>query len=613
MKKLTTYLSNHLIATTVILLWIKTILVTVIGFDFTLMTWLDFVLLIISPIGTLMLFIGFSFLFTKRVRPINLLVIYSLITGLLYANLLYYRFYIDFVTVSVLLQISNVGGLGASTFELISPYDCLIIGDIFVIGFVILSMKKKKVNIHRPGRRKYALTSIGLIALTISLAVFQNPHLLNTSYDRDQLVKSLGIYNYQFGNLLYGIKAPFEKLTSDKQDAGAVNDFIQAKPPKKSDLFGIAEGKNVVIISLESTQNFVINQTVNGEEITPFLNNLIKDSFYFSNIYDQTSQGKTSDAEFMVDTALYPLPSGSVFVRRPENTFQSLPIVLKKSAGYTSVVFHGNESDFWNRDQMYRTLGYDHFYSKKYYNVTKENSINYGIKDIPFFQQSIKQLSTLPEPYSAKFITLSNHFPFLLDEEDQFIETADTKVEVVNRYVTTVRYEDEAIKDFFNSLKEKKMYEDTLFVIYGDHYGISSKYESGVHALLDQKDTPLNHLELQQVPFIIHIPGQEGRVINTIGGQIDIRSTVLHLLGISTENRMSFSHNLFTRTNSEPVVFRDGSMVTGNYAYINNLCYDRNSKEVIDRKNCLPYLESARNQLNLSDNIILGDLLRFTK
>lgn len=326
----------------------------------------------------------------------------------------------------------------------------------------------------------------------------------------------------------------------------------------------MAKGKNIVIVSLESTQNFVINQTVNGEEITPFLNNLIKDSFYFSNIYDQTSQGKTSDAEFMVDTGQYPLPSGFVFVRRPENTFSSLPIILEENADYTSVVFHGNDAGFWNRDQMYQTLGYDQFFSKKNYHVTEENSINYGIKDIPFFKQSMKELINLPEPYSAKIITLSNHFPFLLEEKDQFIEPANTEIDVVNRYVTTVRYEDEVLKKFLNSLKEKKMYKDTLFLIYGDHYGISSKYEAGVHELLEQENTPLNHLELQQVPFIIHIPGQEGRVIDTVGGQIDIRATLLHLLGISTENRMSFSRNLFNRYNDLPVVFRDGSMTIQN-------------------------------------------------
>lgn len=609
MKQVINYVSKHLISTMVILLWFKTIVVTLFGFDLTTASWLDLVMLLLAPIGTLMLFIGCSFFFSNRVRPISLMVIYVLITGLLFANLLYYRFYIDFVTVSVLLQISNVGGLGASTVELLSPYDVFLFVDIFLLSWIIFSSKKKK-QIKMPMKKKYAITSLGLIAFTISLGVIQNPHLLS-GYNRDQLVKTVGIYNYQVINMIHGVKAPVEKEFSDATDAKSVSQYIKQKNHERTDLFGIAKGKNIVLISLESTQDFVINETVHGEEITPFLNNLIKDSFYFPTIYDQTAQGKTSDAEFMVDTGLYPLPSGSVFVRRPENTFESLPYLLKQNGEYTAATFHGNTAEFWNRDQMYPNLGYDHFFSKKYYDVTEENSVNYGIKDIPFFEQSMEYLTKLPEPYMAKFITLTNHFPFLINKEDQKIEPANTKVDIVNRYVTTVRYEDAAVKRFFQLLKKQGMYKDTLFVIYGDHYGISKKYEAGVHELLDQKATPLNHLELQQVPLIIHLPGQEGKVIETMGGEVDIRATILHLLGISTENQMSFSQSLFTRNSDKPVIFRDGSMITSDYSYVNNVCYDRSTEKVVNKENCSPYLEIVRNHLQLSDNIILGDLLRF--
>src|SRR5690606_12396239 len=98
------------------------------------------------------------------------------------------------------------------------------------------------------------------------------------------------------------------------------------------------------------------------------------------------------------------------------------------------------------------------------YMVSAENSVNYGIKDIPFFQQSIQHLEELQKPFYARFITLTNHFPFLLEEEDQFISEANTSETVVNRYVTTVRYQDEAIKTFFQDLKKSGLYENTMFV-----------------------------------------------------------------------------------------------------------------------------------------------------
>ena len=194
-----------------------------------------------------------------------------------------------------------------------------------------------------------------------------------------------------------------------------------------------------------------------------------------------------------------------------------------------------------------KTLATITFFPSKIIMVTDENSVNYGIKDIPFFEQSVELMKTMPEPYLAKLITLTNHFPFLLDENDQLIAMGNTDEGVVNRYVTTVRYQDEAIKRLFQTLKDNGMYEDTIFVLYGDHYGISKKYEAALSQMLGDKYSPINHIRYRQVPVIIHIPGEGGKTISVPGGEIDIRPTLLHLLGIKAEDTISFGHNLFTR------------------------------------------------------------------
>src|SRR5699024_8776656 len=152
-------------------------------------------------------------------------------------------------------------------------------------------------------------------------------------------------------------------------------------------------------------------------------------------------------------------------------TYQSLPKILA-DYGYTSVVFHGNRSTFWNREEMYDALGYDRFYSEPDYDVTEENSINYGIKDIPFFEQSMPYLESLDGPLYAKFLMMTNHFPYLIDPEDEMIAPPDTEADVVNRYFQTIRYQDEAVKRFFDLLKQSGLYEDSIIVLYGDHYGI---------------------------------------------------------------------------------------------------------------------------------------------
>ena len=593
------------------ILWLKTVIVCLVGFNLNIQTLFDMLLILTNSIGSLLLVMGFSFYFNDK---LNRLVLFGLLfvgTGILYGDLLYYRFYNDFVTAPILFQFDNVGGLSASTIELMSPWDIFLLIDLFPAGWFLLKTQDNHLMLQKQTNRKYIAVSLAFVALTICLGFVKSNYLFSESYDREQMVKSLGPLNYHLYDIALGIKAPLQRLIVTEADAVAPKEYFQQKDSERTDLFGIAKGKNIVLITLESTQDFVINQKVNGKEVTPFLNDLIKDSFYFNQIYDQTAQGKTSDAEFMIDTSLYPLASGSVFVRRPENTYYGLPHLLKENNDYYAAAFHGNVSTFWNRDVMYKALGYDKYFSKEYYTVTEENSINYGIKDIPFFEQSITNLKNLPEPYYAKFLTLTNHFPFLLEEKDMFIDQANTEEGVVNRYVTTVRYLDKSIETFFEKLKEEGMYEDTVFVLIGDHYGISEKYENGLSELLGEEVNIANQVKHKQIPVIIHVPGQKGETITTQGGEIDISPTLLHLLGIKTENSYSFGHNLFTRDKDHPVIFRDGSFISKDYIYKNNICYDKGNGQAVDMSHCEPYLDVVRQELTLSDNIIFGDLLRF--
>lgn len=142
---------------------------------------------------------------------------------------------------------------------------------------------------------------------------------------------------------------------------------------------------NVIYVSMESLQTFIIDYKLNGKEVTPFLNSLAHSgkTFYFDNIVNQTGQGKTSDAEFIMDTSLYPMSQGAVYVTKAQNTFHGTPAILKPH-GYTSATFHGNYKTFWNRNEMYKTMGYDKFFDAEYYNMSDENTKNYGLKDKPF-------------------------------------------------------------------------------------------------------------------------------------------------------------------------------------------------------------------------------------
>lgn len=596
-------------ALAVVFLWLKMFILYKMVFHININSLREELVLAFSSLGSAALFLGFGFIFREKWRVKALFGILMILTLLLYGNVLYYRFFIDFITVPVLLQFQNVGGLSQSTLELIKLPDILLFLDFAIM--IILLKREAVPNFRYVSRRKAVRMIALLVIIPIMASLLVNPGFWKKSYDRELIVKSIGLYHYHLYDLLLHSKTTVNSVFADGAEIMAISDYTDKKQKNavRSDLHGIAEGKNVVVIFLESTQAFVIDKKVHNEEVTPFLNQLLKDSLYFPNFYHQTAQGKTSDAEFILDNSLYPLPGGSVFVRRPQNIYESLPKILKNQ-GYYSASFHGNDAQFWNRSIMYETLGYDRFFSKVDFYVTDENSINYGLKDIPFFQQSLPYLKSMPQPFYAKFLTLTNHFPFLLDPEDQLIPEAETEQGIVNRYFTTVRYEDEAIKLFFEEIKQTPLYENSIFVLFGDHYGISKSYNDALGEVLGKEITEKDHVELQKVPLIIHIPGYEGQMIDTVGGQIDLRPTILDLLGINNEE-LSFGTSLLSESKDQLVVFRDGSFVTDQYVFTEGACLSKTTGKKVKRNSCTPYFDKVRTELTYSDKVIYGDLLRF--
>jgi lipoteichoic acid synthase len=608
-----TWSKGSLIALAIIMLWLKTYIVYQTSFDIKIENWRQEFILFINPLSFLMFAFGFGFLMKEKTQKRFVLITSFWVSSVLFANVLFYRFFNDFLTIPVLFQTSNMSDLGSSVNELLNVSDLLYFADFFVL-LVVLKLKPDLVqyrNYSKANRRAYFLLAIAIAFFNLGLAEAERPQLLTRTFDREILVKNIGTYNYHIYDAFLQSKSSAQRALADGSELADIDNYIRAgyDQPNK-DMFGIAKGKNVILVSMESTQNFVINQTVNGQEITPFLNQFIKESYYFDNFYHQTGQGKTSDSEFIVENSLYPLSRGAVFFTHSGNEFNATPEILNKN-GYFTASLHANNKSFWNRDIMYKSLGYDRFYSMIHYDIREDNSVGWGLKDKDFFEQSIQHLKEMPKPYYAKFITLTNHFPFELNEEDKFIEPYNSDSNTLNNYFPTVRYQDEALKHFVQRLKEEGLYDDSIIILYGDHYGISENHNRAMGQYLGEDVTPFVSTQLQKVPLIIHIPGQKGKVISSVSGQIDLKPTILHLLGIDTKQDIDFGSDLFAKDKLEFTVLRDGSFITKDYVYTRDVCYDKATGEPTENNLCEPYLEKAKNELEFSDKIIYGDLLRF--
>ncbi|MEI2665444.1 LTA synthase family protein [Rossellomorea sp. LJF3] len=603
-----------LIIIAALFLWIKTYIVYKTSFDIKIENALQELILFINPLSFLLFIFGVGLLLKKdRSRTRYIITSSFVLSFILYGNVVFYRFFDDFLTLPVLFQTSNFSDLGTSASAIMSWKDIFYFTDVIAL---ILIIKLKPTwfslqNYSKANRRAYFLGATALVFFNLGLAESERPQLLTRTFDREMLVKNIGTYNYHVYDLFLQSKSSAQRALADGSELADIDNYVRAgytRPDKE--MFGVAKDKNLIIVSLESLQNFVINSEVNGQEITPFLNDFIGESYYFDQFYHQTQQGKTSDSEFIMDNSLYPLNRGAVFFTHSGNEFESMTEKLGENGYYTSAM-HANNKSFWNRDIMYDSLGYDRYYSLPDYNVTEENSVNWGMKDIPFFEQTVEHMKQMPQPFSTKMITLTNHYPFTLDEEDKLIDPYNSHDGTVNRYFQTVRYMDEAVKNFIADLKESGLYDNSVIVMYGDHYGISENHNKAMSQYLGKDITPFVSTQLQQVPLIIHVPGEEGKTISKVSGQIDLKPTIMHLLGIDTKKDIQFGSDLFSDEHEDLAILRDGRFISKDYVFAGEKCWNKETEEKTDMKFCEPFKERVNNELEYSDKIIYGDLLRF--
>ncbi|AXR18508.1 hypothetical protein COC60_22620 [Bacillus thuringiensis] len=599
--------------------WLKTYLITRFSFDLKIESSTQELILFISPLAASLAFVGLALFATGEKRNYIALCINFLLTIVLVGNVMFYDFYSDFVTLPVLGQTSNFGQLGGSIIEILNYK--IILAFVDIVFFFILLKKKSLVfkteRVTHSTRLLYFLLTIGVFFTNLQLAEKERPELLTRSFDRVMLVKNLGLYTHQVYDLTLQVKAGSQKALADSSKLQETENYVKANQSEPNpNMFGAAKGKNVIVVTLESLQTFLIGASVNGQEVTPFLNEFINESYYFDNFFHQTGQGKTSDSEFLIDTSLYPLNRGAVFFTHGNNDYTATPEILRQQ-GYFTSVFHANNATFWNRNIMYSALGYDRYYNELDYKITPETNLNWGLKDIEYFDQSVDILKTVDQPFYARFLTLTNHYPFTYDEDTKFIEPYNSGNGVFDRYIVTARYLDESIKKFIERLKAEGMYDDSIIVLYGDHYGISEKHNRAMAQFLDKDQiTEFDTLNLQRTPLYIHIPGQtEGQTISKPTGQIDMKPTILNLLGVGSTNDIRFGHDMFSDEYTGFVVLRDGSFVTDKYAYKNNTFYDRITGEIVDlpKKEAQALIKRAQNELRMSDKIIEGDLLRFSE
>ncbi|MBY0147618.1 LTA synthase family protein [Neobacillus niacini] len=468
--------------------------------------------------------------------------LYNFFLSILFIVVVYYTRYFSTVPsyydVKQIYQSNSVGGTVAL---LGSPYDFLFFIDVVLILPLIWFFKKNTASFA--SANKFAI-GFGCIGLIMTIIAFRYP-LIDVSYfaKKHGYIQSQFVQAYE--NSLGTAFASQEHLSEKELEKLKGNTFV---PAVQHDTFGLARNRHVFIIQVESLQEFTINQRIHGQEITPNLNALLKESAYFDHVYQQIGAGNTSDSEWLIHTSLYPEGMDPTVNTIDGTEIPSLAWTLKKN-GYGAATYHADDITYWSRDKLYPALGFDYIFTSN--EIPNEKEIGFGPADEVLFNfvedELVKQLKTHDRMYS-NIITLTSHTPFEMPEEYEFLDLPENyKDTYVGNYFQSVRYTDEQIGLFIKKLKKLGIYDESIILIYGDHSGLHGAPVTDKDKILLKE--VLGHEYTMQdrfvVPVLFTAPGLfTGETYSHLGGQIDLMPTLLNLLGIEHDTQM-IGHNLF--------------------------------------------------------------------
>lgn len=562
-------------------------------------------------------------LLPNKARVIVTILTDIILTILLFADNLYYIYSSSILSVA---QITNIryGEEIMDTLPMLLQINQIIyfIDIIFFILFKVTKNLKIEKKIQKVKTKK--LKVVGISIIMILLFSIDYIYILKGQEDpfnKDIQVKKGTIFGYHIVDIYstFNIKKLAKYKTKEEMEIEYEN--LKAEYDKyygdvNYDLQGIAKGKNIIILQLESLQEFVINKKINDKEITPNINRFINENIEISNMYMQ-SYSSTADSEFSSITSLYPMENGMSYSRYYTNTYDDI-FTMFKNNGYTTSYMHGNYGFFWNRENVYKQFGVEHIELKNQFADTSENIMGY-LSDELLYKQAVEKLKQYDNPFITYIVSASSHTSFSLEGlEDRSkidIDLGKYKDTFFGNYLQAVNYADYAFGVFINELKEANLYDDTIILLFGDHNGIDM-YNEEMIDFLKQTDPNITDPEIKlnyiRVACGMKIPSVDGLTIEKPVSKLDIKPTLAYL--IDAKEGVSLGTNMFAR--KDFICLNNERIVTSRY-YFDEEWYDIKNGKKIDlseiseeeRKLLEKYYMYMKKELDISISISVNNLL----
>lgn len=460
------------------------------------------------------------------------IVVMALLDVLLVANLMYFRTYYSAIPASSYLEAGNLADFKASVTDSLRWAD--IVMPLITIATAVMAFRYKTTK-RQPLTAVLKwwaapLAGFALLLTGVNLCKGGFHKSLRSVRQSAYLCSADAPIFSVFGCIWYDITDAAEPITPEKQ---AEIERWLASQPKHQPADSVTEKRsNLLIVFAESLESWVLEKKVDGKEITPCLNRLLKEksTLYAPNVLTQVKGGRSIDAQLMICSGLLPLMSGTYSSLYYDNTFYTLQKAMRGLKHSRSYLLTIDKVSTWNQGAVARSFGTDTIISYHDFKMTEAFGTHKRIGDASFFQQCREKIERGEvwkpgESVYMQFVTYSGHAPFKLPDHLRTITFPASIPEKAADYMTTAHYTDKAIGDFVAYLKTLPQYKETIVVIVGDHEGLASYRQE----LVDNPACRGLVSDKQLTPFIV-LNSPVGMRYDKFMGQIDIYPTLLNLM-----------------------------------------------------------------------------------
>lgn len=482
-----------------------------------------------------LLLISFSFLAGKRLHLWLIILTNLFLSILLVGDLWYFRGFHDFLNFHLLGEMSNLNNLSSSVLSMARPIDLIFVVDnliLILFAFLFKSYSKNYIKQKWNFIITFSLSVFIIMLAHISLDYhgkdYHGPELFKTQWIPYSTMRNLSPIGYHIYDTVMFLQdnMPYHLSSSEKTNIAKWFNYKNENLPDNN-YKGIFTGKNLIIIQVESLENFPINNSIDGEEVTPNLNKLLKNSLYFSNYYEQVNTGTSADADLMTNTSIYPIRRGSTFFRFPNNKYNTLSNMLTEKS-YSSKALHSDYGYYWNVEKALVNFGFGEFKDMQSFDTS--DTFWMGITDESFFKQVDNLAEKQKNPFYYFTVTSTSHSPFKMPDKFKNLKLdKDLDNTYMGGYLQSISYADKQIGMFLQNLDKQGILENTVVVIYGDHNGVHKYYSDEIAKITPKEPWWDNG---GKIPLIIYSKGLQGENIKTIGGQVDLLPTIAYTLGI---------------------------------------------------------------------------------